>query len=1079
MVHSKLINPKTRIIMLYTLLLRQRKVCLLLFCMLSSLIINAQTRITGKVTASDDQQPVIGASVKIQGSTTGSVTGPDGTFAINAKSGDVLVITYIGYQVQNITVGSATNYNVTITPASSSLNEVVVTGYSSQRKKDIIGAVAVVDMTDLKSTPGANIGAQLQGRASGVTVSSTGAPGSPAVVRIRGFQSAGNNNPLYVIDGVPTEDPSVLNPQDVESMQILKDGSAAAIYGTRAANGVVIVTTKQGKEGRSNVSYENYVGVQNVTKGMRPEMLDNSQYIEYLKRIGQASHNAFGAAANFTVPDFLIVSGALKTGVAAGDPRAAESLYNQNSYQILKTSPQGTDWFDAILRKGLIQSHQLSANGGSEKVLYSTGLNYFNQQGTIIETGYERYTVRANTTFKPKSWFRFGENLQVSSENRRGGDQRGEGAAWSSAYRMVPYIPVYDIKGGFGGNGIGDSGNGSNPVANLMRDKDDKDQNMRVFGNAFVELQPVKWLTARSSMGLNTGAGFTRDISRKTYERAENQGTTQLNEQAGRFVDWTLTNTLTLQKEFASNHNVTFLLGQEAIRRKGSNIRAFGQNFDFDDADFISLRTAGLRAGDRNIFQDFNNVITISSLFARGDYSFKGKYLVNATIRRDGANVFGPENRYGNFLSAGLGWRLSEEKFLKSVKWLNDLKLRAGFGSVGSLSIASQLNSTFTFTSGAGSTNYDIGGNNTSTTGGYRLNTVGNLASKWETTESKNLGFDMTILNSAWDIDFNVFQNDTKDLLVRRQRIGLDRIANQPLDNVGTMRNRGVELGLTNRGTIKGDLKYDLSVNFSRYKNELTKFNNEGTPFFQGLDRFSNAIKSDKGLPISTFFGYQIDGFYNNQADIAALPLQGATPVIGTWKYKDINGDKIINSSDVTTLGNPHPDFQLGTQLNLTYKNFDFNTFLFWNQGNEIYNYTKWYTDMRGFVGGVSDRVLNDSWTPQNMNAKLPIVQAGVASYNNYVSGQSNSYYVEDGSYLRVRTLQLGYTLPKSIASRLSMSSARLYIQGQNLFTFTKYTGADPDLALINNNGTDLYIGVDRAGFPNPQQFIFGLNVSF
>jgi len=297
------------------------------------------------------------------------------------------------------------------------------------------------------------------------------------------------------------------------------------------------------------------------------------------------------------------------------------------------------------------------------------------------------------------------------------------------------------------------------------------------------------------------------------------------------------------------------------------------------------------------------------------------------------------------------------------------------------------------------------------------------------------------------------------------------------------MRNRGVELGLTNRGTIKGDLKYDLSVNFSRYKNELTKYNNEGTPRIVNLDRFSNAIINDKGLPLSSFYGYQIDGFYNNQADIDKLKLQGATPVIGTWKYKDINGDGNINSSDVTVLGNPHPDFQLGTQLNLTYKNFDFNTFLFWNQGNELYNYTKWYTDMRGFVGGVSDRVLNDSWTPQNMDAKLPIVQAGVNSYNNYVSGQSNSYYIEDGSYLRVKTLQLGYTLPKSIASKLSMSSARLYIQGQNVFTFTKYTGADPDLALINNNvdnqASDLFIGVDRSGFPNPKQFIFGLNVSF
>ncbi|WP_207632879.1 SusC/RagA family TonB-linked outer membrane protein [Foetidibacter luteolus] len=1047
----------------------------------------AQKKITGKVTHASDNQPIPGATITALGTKIATVAEADGSFSITVPP-DVksLVVSFIGFEEVVVDVTNTTSVTVAMKERAGGLSEVVITGYSSQRKKDIIGAVAVVDVAELKSTPAANLGAQLQGRATGVTVSGSGAPGSPAVVRIRGFQSGGSNEPLYVIDGVPTSDPSNVNPQDVASMQILKDGTSSAIYGTRAANGVVIITTKQGRAGRTEVNYEGYVGVQSVTNNMIPKMLDNQEYVQYLNRSGAGSHPVFGAPGSFSVPDYIVVSSDFKGGVSASDPRANPDLYSLSPlYQILKTSPSGTDWFKEILQKGLMQSHQVTASGGNERATYSLGMNYFDQQGTIVKTNFRRYLVRFNTSFKPTPWLRLGENAQLSYQTRLGGEQRGEGGAWSWAYRMVPYIPVYDIKGGFGGNGVGQSGNGSNPVANLIRDQDDKNITTRLFGNVFAELQPVKWATLKTSFGADIFDNFGKDISRKTYERSENQGTTQLTERTINGIDWTWTNTLTFQKTIADDHDIKLLLGTEAIRRYYKEITAFGQNFDLDNADFISLSNAGTAAGDRNVSQVREDVVTIFSQFGRLDYSFRSKYLLNATLRRDEASVFGIANRAGYFPSVGFGWRLSEETFMKSISWITDFKIRGGYGQVGNISNNGAFNPYSTFRTGPGFGNYDLNGTNTSALLGYRQGTLGNDSTKWETTVSKNIGFDLTILNGKWAFDFNVYQNDTKDLLIPRNRINTEPTVTQPNENIGTMRNTGIEFSVTNRGNITGDLSYDVQVNFSRYKNEVVKLNDAGNPFYYGLDRFSNAIKIDKGLPISTYWGYQVIGFYNTEDDVAkGTKLAGQSAKVGTWRYLDRNGDGNINADDAGVIGNPHPKFQMGFNIGLNYKLFDFSAFFYWNYGNDIYNYTKWYTDMRGFVGGVSDRVLYDSWTSSNTNAKLPLLQEGFNVPGGFVTNESNSYYVEKGSYFRARNLQLGYTIPANVMNKIKLQKARLYIQAQNLFTITNYTGADPDLNVQRaqrNAGSagDYVLGVDQSGFPNPKQFLFGLNVTF
>jgi len=1061
--------------------------CLFLF---ATVAFAQQRTVTGKVTDANNV-PVPGATVSVKGSNVATQTNGEGNFSI-AVPGDraVLSVSFVGFTPQDISVGSQTSVNFNLASSTSNLNEVVVTGYTTQRKKDIIGAVSVVNANDLKTTPSHNLAVQLQGRAAGVTVSSAGEPGAAAVVRIRGFASAGNNDPLYVIDGVPTDDPSKINPNDIESLQVLKDASSASIYGSRASNGVVIITTKQGKAGRSSLSYDAYIGVQKVTDRMMPDMLNTTQYLDYLQKTAPAGskHVVFGDNGSYKIPDFYITSPNFKGGVSASDPKANPDLYNIGAgslYQISKTS-LGTNWFEELTRPAVFTNHQISAAGGTEKALYSLGLNYFDQDGTFVDTYFKRYSVRLNTSFKPVNFLRIGENLQVSYEERLGGANRGEGDAWTMAYRMVPYIPVNDIKGGWGGNGVGESGNSSNPISNLARAKDNTNKFTRVFGNIFAEIPFASWMNARTSFGIDAGSQFQKLIGRKSYERSENQGTTQLTEEAFSYLSWTWTNTLNFQKTFAENHDVKLLLGSEAVKGSSRGVRAFGQNFDFETADFVSLSTASASSLSDRVITTYNlGRAALFSYFTRLDYSYKGKYLLTGTFRRDGSSRFGPNVRYANFPSFGVAWRVSEENFLQSVSWLTDLKLRGGWGQMGSQSNVEPNNQFFTFISNPPRTSYDIAGGNTSSAQGYRQDREGNLDTKWETSETTNIGLDATLLGGKIDFSLDVYQKDTKDLLVDQPLNGLEPQLTKPRINVGTMRNKGFDLSINYNATPTKDLNFDIGLTFMRYKNTLTKLNNENAPRIIGLERLSNVVRSELGQPISSFHGFVIDGFFTSAADIAAGPTMSGA-VVGSYRYKDLNGDKAITDADRTFLGNPHPDFQMGLNLGVDFKGFDFTAFLFWNQGNEIYNYTKYYTDMRVFVGGVSTRVLSDSWSPTNTGGKLPALGTGTAAspngYTSFTTSTSNSYYVEDGSYLRAKTVQLGYTLPKGIVEKIKLSNIRIYVQAQNLFTITNYSGSDPDLSQISRDPTgarDYYIGVDLGGFPNPKQYIAGLSVTF
>jgi TonB-dependent starch-binding outer membrane protein SusC len=1062
-----------------------------LLLMLASVVLAQERTVSGTVN-DDTGSPIPGVNVLLKGTTTGTSTDADGKYSLGVSGSDaVLVFSFIGFTTQEVPVGTRTLVDVSLAADVQTLTELVVTGYGTEKKADIIGAVAVVNNKDLMATASPNFSQQLQGRAPGVVASGAGAPGEGAKIRVRGFTSFGNSEPLYIIDGVPTGDPSRVNPNDIESIQVLKDATSASIYGARAAQGVIIITTKQGKAGTMQVTYDGYTGVSYIPSSIQPELINTAEYGQYLKKtIPTGTHPLFGNIADLdpnNYPTAYVVSNNLKSGMDINDPRADPSLYSiedyGNMYQINHTSP-GTNWFDAISRNAPISNHQLGASGGTEKNTYSVGLNYFKQDGIYLNSGYERYAVRVNTQFKPTSFFTFGENLQVISEsfqNAQGNGARGEASAWAQAFRMVPYVPVNDIGGGWGGNGIGQSGNGTNPVAQLHRDKDDKRINFKMLGNVFGEVNLFKDLAFRTSFGVEYGNFYSKDNVMKTYERAENTGTTSLNMSYNYNLAWTFSNTLTYNKAFG-DHKTKVLLGTEAVKANiGDGINTTNVNtFDFEDPDFISLNTdqatgAGLNS-NRGIIR------TLSSVFGRIDYSFKDKYLINATVRRDGSSVFGSENRYGTFPAFGVGWRISEEGFMQGVDFISDLKFRGGWGQMGSERNVNAVNQYTTFRSNAGLSNYDISRSQNSLAVGYTAYNASSQATKWETSESTNIGFDAQLFGGKTDFSFSWFNTDTKDLLTDRQPSPFSAILVQPAINIGKMRNRGIEFGWTQHMNITGDLKFDATLTFTHYKNEAVDIDGNPETFIaRNASRLNNVWRTQAGHPVSSFYGFELDGFFNTQADLDAL--EQTDEKIGSWRFKDRTGDGKITDDDRTFIGNPQPDFIMGINLAFTYKNFDLSTFIMWNQGNELYNYTKYWTDMQVFIGGVSKRVLYEGWTPETQSGTLPQLGNGASDgYTATIRSASMDYYIEDGSFLRGRTFQLGYTIPTDVAAKVKLTRARVYFQAQNYFTVTNYSGPDPDISIQSNanaQNTDLQMGLDDSAFPNPRQVLVGVNLAF
>ena len=1077
---------------------------LLLFFSLGAL---AQKTVTGKVTNKATNQPIAGASVQVKGTTIGTQTGVDGSFSLKVpKNNSVLTVSFVGFDALEQSVSGSDVANFELTQSVSQLNEILVTGYTSQRKKDITGAVSVVNTKELVANPGSNVESLLQGQASGVTVGTSGVPGAGASVRIRGFSTFYANDPLFVVDGARVSSITDLNPNDIESLQVLKDGSSASVYGTAAANGVIIITTKRGK-GKPKISYDAYMGTQSLIKEFN--LLNTSEYGQYLynlqKGAGQLNPDgsgfkngqyggATGTSDHPIIPEYILAG--TNSGVQAGDPSADPSLYNLNlsdvnagTYLIVKANKTGTDWMKAITKNAPITSHNLTVSGGNEAGNYLLGLNYFNQEGIIAYTGYKRYSLRANTNFKIKNVVRVGENLQVSYRDQDGFDNQSEGNAISMAYRNQPIIPVYDIKGNFAGTRGSNLGNASNPLADRYRQKDNKDTKIGIIGSLYAEVDFLKYFTFKSNVGVEYGNNAYYYFNGPLWENAEGRrnGTTETSFGEGQSYNYQLTwyNTLSFHKTFNKLHDVKVLAGTEIVQGLGRGVDANSKNYFSTDRNFwqvgSGLSTTPYGTSGEYAFRKYSPII------AKLDYAYNEKYLLSASFRRDGsATIFGPLNKYGNFASASVGWRLTEESFLRDkFKWLNDLKLRVGYGTLGNDNISSfGFLTTYVFNSGDG---YPIDGSNTNYSPGLKHQIVANPKIKWEQSATTDVGLDATMFGNKLNVVLDVYNRKTIDLLYLKQ---LDpslygNVDKQPV-NIGNMTNKGIDLSVSYKDNLTKDLKFDGGITFSLYRNKVGEI---ADPYLEGdgtrIDPFNRSVT---GRAFASFYGYQLNGFFQNQADVDALQQQVAgISNIGKWRFKDITGpdgkpDGKITSDDRTWLGSPHPNFTMGFNLNVSYKGFDLASFFYWKSGGQIANYVRYWTDFNTFQGNRDKRVLYDSWTPTHTNAKLPALDAS----DGYSGQVPVSYYIEPGGYFRLRNLSLGYTLPSAILKIAGIERFRLYVQAQNVFTITKYTGLDPEITTSDvGTGsykrafTDTNIGVDKGNFPTPRIITVGVNVVF
>lgn len=1070
--------------MFHTLLSQKRKICLVIWCMLSSLIVTAQTRITGKITGSDDKLPVIGASVKIKGTTTGTVSGPDGSFVLNAESGNILVISYIGYEPKEVTIGSQTTYNVVISPTSSTLNEVVVTGYSTQAKKDITGSVAVVNVAELKAVPAGSPEQMLQGRASGVNIITSGQPGSGSNIRIRGITSFGNTEPLVIVDGVQASLTNI-NASDIESIQVLKDAGAASIYGVRGANGVIVVTTKKGG-GTPKITYESYYGTQRPVNNdfnlLNPQEMADLTWMAYRNSgtdidpvTGNPVHPQYGNGATPVLPDYILPSGA-----SEGDPRVNPDLYNidftQPAYQIVRANKQGTDWFNELFQPAPIQSHTLTASGGSDKSTYLFSGGYFNQQGTLAETYLKRYSARMNTQFNIKDNIRVGQNAYVFYRDNPQIGNQGEGNEISQVYRTQPIVPVYDIAGNFGGGAGARLGQGYNPIASRTRARDNRGNQWDVQGNAFAEIDFLQKFTARTSFGGTLNLNYFYFFGFRTYENAENVGQNSYTENSNYNRNWTWTNSLTYSDIFAQKHNVKVFAATEAIEGYGRRLQGSRVNLASTDPNFRNLSN-GSPTGQQNLSDAYQN--SLFSLIGRLDYGFDDRYLFSATVRRDGSSVFAPENRYGVFPSVTAGWRISNEQFMKGAEWINDLKFRGGYGILGSQANVNATNAFTLLNPSPNGSYYDITGANSSSFIGFRQTSIGNPATSWEENKITNIGLDATLFNNRFEISAEWYKKTIEGLLFAQPLPATAGGAGRPTINIGNVENSGVDLNATVRGNIKEDWSYDVGVIFTTYNNNIT--NIPGNYFGAGGSRIGDFARNQVGQPIGAFFGYDVLGLFQSAAEVTNSPTQDqAAP--GRFKYRDVNGDGRISDDDRTFFGNPNPDYTYGLNLGATFKKFDFSAFFYGSQGNDVINYVRWWTDFfPSFQGAKSTDALYNSWSPQNTSGTTPIVE-NVSNFSN--NGVPNSYYKEDGSYLRCKSLILGYTIAPTVLNRYGIDRLRLYVQAANLFTITKYTGLDPELSGAFDDQTqrpsNRSFGIDYGNYPNNQQnFNFGVNLTF
>lgn len=1056
------------------------RLCAAFLFMLISGSLLAQKKVTGTVTNAKDKSPVAFATVMVKGTNIATATTTTGTFIITVPAGkNILVISNVGFDDAEVNVANTDNVTVSLKESSRSLDEIVVTGYTAQKKKEITGSVAVVNVKDMKQVPVGTGEEALQGRASGVTIISSGQPGGASDIRIRGITAFGNNAPLVIIDGVRGNLHDI-NVNDIESLQVLKDASAS-IYGVAGSNGVIIITTKKGKTGKAKVSYDGYYG--ETTKGPGYDMASTQEEANAIwlqqrnSGIANPSSKQYGSGANPVIPDYITPTGAFE-----GDPNTDPATYNINSNQITRASKVGTDWYDVITRNAQVNNHNLSISSGSDKSAYYFSFGYLDQQGIAVFQYLKRYSVRANTQFTIKDKIRVGENAFIFyKSNPRYGNQ-GEGSPFSVAFREDAIIPVYDIAGNFAGTKSQDLGNARNPYADMYRTKDNHNNTWDITGNVYAEVDFLKHFTARTSFGGVIDNQYSYYFNYVGYENAEgNTGANSFGEGASYATNWTFTNTLSYNNTFG-NHTVKALIGTEAVNSYFRYLGATRSNYFSENPNYWTLNT-GSPTGQAN--SGGAGQSSLWSQLARVEYSYAGKYLINGSIRRDGSSVFVGDAQYGYFPAVSAAWIISQENFMKNVSFLNSLKIRYSWGKLGSTSNVDATNPYDLYATRAGKSFYPITGSSTVPTGGFYKSHIGNPLTSWEGDIISNIGIDATILKNKLDFTIDWYKKKVSGLLFDASGIQYDIIyigdADKPKVNIGDMQNTGIDFNATYHGSIGKDFKFDITGMITSYNNKIVDI--PGLPYFDG-PQVRNVIiqRNEEGHPVQAFYGYKVIGLFQSDDDVAKSPTQtDARP--GLFKYADINGDGQITPDDRTYIGDPNPDFTYGFNIAFNYKNWDFSSFFFGSHGNDIFENNKYFTDFPDFFkGGIRREVAINSWTPDNTNTNIPLLRT-TGGFSSDASGNANSYFITKGSYLRCKQMQLGYTIPSASLTKLGIDHLRIYVQAANLFTITKYDGLDPELSSQpdsngNINGTYEY-GIDQGNYPHTLQYLIGVNLNF
>ncbi|MBN2347805.1 MAG: TonB-dependent receptor [Bacteroidales bacterium] len=1023
---------------------------LILILLLIPLKSNAQGRIiTGKIIDPEGIE-LIGVNIVIKGTTIGTITSITGDFTLTIPEDiedPILTVSYIGYQSQEIPVGSTTIFNLQLATETELLDEVVVTGYSSIRKSNITGAVSTVKADELSKLPVNDIDRALAGKVSGVRVNqATGAPGDAVSIRIRGVGTIGNNDPLYVIDGIPTKGAlNVISPSDIESITILKDASSAAIYGSRSANGVVVITTKKGLSGKQTISYNGYYGLQQ--HGRLTPMVNTEEYI-----------NIYNEAAIADDRDVIT-------------PEIAATFADVNHLEsIFQTAP--------------VQSHQLSVSGGNEKSTYLISGDYFNQKGIILNSYYDRYSFKANVNTKINERIRvnvntnFAHTLRNIISNSGDGASSDKGSVVRYAFFRTPGTPIYKENGDYvdlppNPKFLGD---GYNPVG-LANHFDDKERRYIFLNNALFEIKILKDLVFRSNNGINLNITNRKKFYEEWGDRGIDAPGSATNETA---INTALTsnNVLEYTKTFMELHYMRLLLGSEVIHDKTELHGGSRQNYTQQTTNFRYL-DAGI--GEQRSYGNAWEWALVS-YFANLEYIFNSKYLATFTLRRDGSSRFSEKNRYGTFYSGSLAWRLEKESFFENLNKkgnISMLKLRSSFGILGNQEIGDYPWATII----SGGYDYPFGGLSQSLQHGYAISTQGNDDVKWETTKQMDFGIDLRLFDNKVIFNADYFQKVTSDMLIPFPSPSIGGSAEYPWVNAGSVENKGFEFELGYRNNL-GDFKYEINANFAKVKNEVLSLSGQDAkPIIGGeVDNNTFVTVTEVGQAIGTFYVYQMDGIFQTPTEILTHAYQGPNIEPGDVKYKDISGpegipDGTINAYDRVHAGSAIPDFTYGLTIDLFYKNFDFSAFFQGVQGNKVYMQIN--KDIEGFYRSfpVTKRFYDNHWTPQNQSNEVPRAAWGGATNNN----RPSTRFIEDGSYMRLKNIQIGYTLPKSLSNIVKIDKFRIYVCAQNLFTITRFSGLDPEMQTSENSASegDRAVGIDWGTYPTSKTYLIGLNVTF